>query len=164
MAHLQESMLEYKNQLDQGVIQTAYRGLMDYMQRLRAHFASNYPEHFVSGSLYFGYMDMTYFSFISPALKKRGLKPAIVFVHEALCFEIWLAAANKKIQSTYWQLFKDNEWQRYDLVPNPKSHDAILTHVVTAHPDFDDLDALTSQIEQVSINFIQDIEQFLVGY
>ena len=110
MASFHESMMEYKKQLDKSVIQLAYRGLIDYMQRLRAHFAGAYPDYFVSGSLYFGYMDMTYFSFIPPALKQLNLKPAIVFVHQALRFEIWLAAANKRIQTNYWNQFKERAW------------------------------------------------------
>ena len=56
MASFHQSMSEYKKQLGKGVIQEAYKGLMEYMMGLRTHFAKKYPDHFVSGSIYYGYM------------------------------------------------------------------------------------------------------------
>ncbi len=56
-----------------GVIPRAYRGLMQYILDLRTYFESRYPGHFVSGSIYHGYMDMTYFSFFPPSLQERKL-------------------------------------------------------------------------------------------
>jgi hypothetical protein len=94
MKAFQENMKEYKKQLKKGAIQAAYKGLLDYIMRLRTYFEKKYPDHFVSGSIYYGYMDMTYFSFISKSLKQRKLKPAIVFVHNTFRFEVWLTASN----------------------------------------------------------------------
>ena len=164
MGSLQEAMNEYRKQLEKGQIQAAYKGLMDFMQDLRTHFSRKYPEAFVSGSLYFGYMDMTYFSFIPKSLQQRKLKPAIVFVHEAFRFEIWLAAANKQVQAKYWQLFKDSGWEKYRRVPTTQGADAILEHVLVDQPDFGDLEALTRQIERGTLQFIQDVEDFLSGH
>ena len=161
MESLREYMEEYRRQLAKGVIQKAYRGLMEYVMALRTHFQDKYPDHFVSGSIYYGYMDMTYFSFIPKSLQERKLKPAIVFVHEAFRFEVWLAAYNKQVQSKYWKLFKDSGWNKYNLVPSTKGVDAILEHVLVDKPDFGDPDALTAQIERATLEFIQDVEGFL---
>ena len=147
-----------------GSIQKAYKGLMDYMMDLRAYFNNKYPEHFVPGNIYFGYMDMTYFSFTSKALKDRNLKVAIVFVHETFRFEAWLAAVNKKVQEKYWKTIKESGWNKYPLVPDVKGNDAILEHVLVREPDFDDLDGLTSQIEQQALKFIEDVESFLKSH
>lgn len=49
---------------------------------LKTYF-KKYPDYFVSG-LNYGYMDMTYFSFLPGSLKNRKLKVAIVFIHETL--------------------------------------------------------------------------------
>ena len=38
MESLQEEMLEYRRQLDKGVLQKAYRGLMEYIMGLRTYF------------------------------------------------------------------------------------------------------------------------------
>ena len=97
MESLQESMVEYRRQVEKGAIQTAYRGLMEYIQSLKTHFGSRYPDYAVSGTPYFGYMDMTYFSIVPETYRQRGLKIAVVFLHEAFRFEVWMAAANKLI-------------------------------------------------------------------
>ena len=90
-----ESMVEYRKQLEKGAIKEAYRGLMDYIMGLKSYFSNKYPEYSVSGSIYCGYMDMTYFSLVPELLKRRKLKVAIVFVHETFRFEVWLSGQNK---------------------------------------------------------------------
>jgi len=161
MESFHEYMNEYRKQLEKGAIQEAYKGLMEYIMDLRTHFKNKYPDHFVSGSIYYGYMDMTYFSFIPNSLKDRKLKPAIVFIHEAFRFEVWLAAFNKKIQSKYWDLIKESGWDKYYLVPTIKGYDSIIECVLVEDPDFSDLDTLTKQIENGTLKFIKDVESFL---
>ncbi len=99
-----EYIHEYRKQLEKGAIQKAYKGLMEYIMDLRTHFKNTYPDYVVSGSIYYGYMDMTYFSFFPPSFKQRQLKIAIVFLHETFRFEVWLAGYNKQVQSKYWKL------------------------------------------------------------
>lgn len=55
---------------------------------MKAYLQAEYPAYNVSGNLYFGYMDMTYFSFFPHSLKQRNLKTGIVFIHESCQFEI----------------------------------------------------------------------------
>jgi hypothetical protein len=50
---------------------------------------------------------------------------------------------------------------QFRLVPTIKGADSILEYVLIDRPDFSDLDALTNQIEQVTLQFIQDVESFL---
>lgn len=157
---LNDAMKEYRKQLDKGIINYAYQGLMDYMLTLKTYFMKNYPDYSVSSNLYLGYMDMTYFSIVPSALKIRKLKIAVVFIHEKLCFEVWLAAVNKKVQRAYWQLMKDSDWTKYRLVPNPQGVDAIMEHTIIEAPDFSDLDRLTKQIEEETLAFIKVIEDF----
>lgn len=156
-----EAMLEYRKQLAKGQIQKAYKGLMDYMLGLKTHFKDKHPGYFVSGSLYSGYMDMTYFAIIPESLKQRKLKIALVFNHQAFHFEAWLAGYNKQVQTQYWQFFKASGWNQYALVPDTKGEDAILQHVLADTPDFSDLASLTGQLERETLTFIADIENFL---
>jgi hypothetical protein len=160
MESFQENMSEYKKQLAKGAIQKAYKGLMEYMMDLRTHFQNKYPDHFVSGSIYYGYMDMTYFSFIPDSFKQRKLKTAIVFIHETFRFEVWLAGYNKQVQTKYWKLFKDSGWNKYHIVSTTKGVDSILENVLVENPDLNDLDALTKQIESATLKFIRDVEHF----
>ncbi len=161
MASFRDDLLEYKNQMALGSVPRAYKGLMEYLMSLRTHFAAKHPDDFVSGSLYYGYMDMTYFSFVPKSLKQRDLKIAIVFLHEAFRFEAWLAASNKQVQEKYWKLMGEVDWPGCRLVPGIKGQDAILEQPLVADPDFSDPAMLTSQIEQAALAFTGGILKFL---
>ena len=113
MESFHTNMQEYKKQVQKGAIKVAYRGLMDYIHALKLHFKKRHPEYFVSSSIYYGFMDMTYFSFTPKTLRQRKLKIAIVFLHEAFRFEVWLGGANKKVQNKYWKLIKEKNWNKY---------------------------------------------------
>lgn len=158
MASFNDSLAEYKKQLDKGEIQVAYRGLMDYMMHLKTHFRNRYPGFSVPGNLYQGYMDMTYFALYPEDLKKKKLKIAIVLIHDKMKFEIWLSGINKQIQTKYWNLLKLKDLGAYRLPGNLKGSDSILEYVLAENPDFSDPDALTRQIESETIKFIKDVE------
>jgi hypothetical protein len=162
MENIQEYLNEYRKQLKKGEIQQAYRGLMEYMLSLRSYFQKQYPEFEVPGNLYFGYMDMTYFAIIPPELKQRKLKVAIVFLHEAFRFEVWLSGANRQIQVEFSNLLRGKGWNKYKLTADPKASDSILEHVLVTDPDFEDITGLTEKIESGAIQFIRDIQKVLV--
>jgi hypothetical protein len=161
MESFHECMTEYRIQIEGGKIQVAYKGLMEYIMDLRTYFKNKYPDYVVSGSIYYGYMDMTYFSFFPKSSKHLNLKIAIVFIHKTFKFEVWLAGYNKQIQTKYWKLFKDSDWNKYHLVSTTKGVDSIIEHILVDNPDFGNLDSLTKQIETSTLEFIQDVEDFL---
>jgi len=161
MKSLQENMIEYKKQLEKGIIQKAYQGLMEYMMSLKNHFTNRYPDFSVPGSIYYGYMDMTYFSILPKSLKDRDLKIAIVFLYDAFRFEIWLSGKNKQVLAKYWKIIKEHNWDKYKIVAPEKGVDSILEHILIDNPDFSDLEVLTRQIDHGTLKFIQDIESFL---
>ncbi len=160
MASFHEYINEYRKQLEKGVIQKAYRGLMEYIMDLRTHLKNKYPEYFVSG-IYSGYMDMTFFQFTPITLHDRKLKVSIVFIYDAFRFEIWLAGYNKSVQDKYWELFRESGWGKYRVVPTTNGADSIIEHVLVEDPDFSDLDALTKRIEKEALRFILNVEGFL---
>ncbi len=96
---------------------------------------------------------------VSP--NSRKLKIAIVFIHETIKFEVWLAAQNKQIQTEYRKLFQEGDWNKYRISVATKGVDSIMEYTLVDNPDFSDLDALTKQIEKVTLTFIKDIEDFL---
>jgi hypothetical protein len=156
-----EYINEYRKQLEKGYVQLAYRGLMEYIMDLRVHFKKKYPDYFVSGSIYYGYMDMTYFSFFPESLKRRKLKAGIVFIHETCRFEVWLFGYNKQVQAKFWKLFSESNWDKYHIVSTIKGVDSIVEYILVDNPDFSDIDKLTKQIERGTLKFIRDIEDFL---
>jgi hypothetical protein len=155
-------MNEFREQLEKGAIQEAYRGLMEYILELKTYFKNKYPDYFVSGSIYFGYMDMTYFSIIPKIFKDKKLKIAIVFNYEAFGFEVWLSAVNKNVLTKYWKLIKEKNWDKYRIVKPGKGIDSILEYNLVNSPDFSNLDALTKKIEKDTLKFIKDVEEFLL--
>lgn len=161
MTSFHEHMTEYKKQMQQGTISAAYKELMDYLLHLKTYFKTNYPDYIVSGSLYPGYMDMTYFSFSPASLQKKNLKIAIVFIHATCRFEVWLAGYNKQVQRTYWNLVKEHAWKTYHVPSTTTGVDSILESVLVDNPDFGDTDTLTTQIEKGTLQFIRDVERFL---
>jgi hypothetical protein len=161
MKSFHEYITEYRKQLKKGDIKEAYKGLMEYIMDLRVHFKNKYPDYFVSGSIYYGYMDMTYFSFFPESLKQQKLKIAIVFIHDTFRFEVWLAGYNKQVQTKYWKLFKESNWNKYHIPSTIIGADSIIEYTLVDNPDFSDLNTLTKQIEKDTLKFIRDIEDFL---
>jgi hypothetical protein len=157
---LRKPFEEYKKQMRKGVIQSAYQGIMKFFMSLRNELRKRHSKFEVSG-IQWGYMDQTYFLFYPQSLKKRGLKVAIVFVHDAFRFDAWLASRNAAYRKKYWQLFKDRGYDQYRLVPSTNAVDPILEHTLVAEPDFSDQDALTAQIENRVMKFIEEVDEFL---
>jgi len=161
MNSFEECISEYKKQLKKGAIQLAYRGLLDYIRDLKIHFMEKYPEYEAPGSLYCGYMDMTYFPVLTKSIKARKLKIAIVFLHEAFRFEVWLSGVNRQVQKKYWELFNQIGWDKYRIVAPAKGVDSIVEHILVENPDFNDLAILTERIETEALKFITDVESIL---
>lgn len=163
MASIQEDMNALRGQVEAGAIQRAYRALLGFMMGLRTHFRKGYPGLAVSG-LYQGYLDMSYFAVAPASLKSRKLKIAIVFSFDAFRFEAWLAAANRRVQRQYWELFREKGWDAYRLVTPAVGVDAILECVLAEDPDLGDPDGLTARIEARVTAFIEEVEGFLAEH
>jgi hypothetical protein len=161
MKSMNDYFNEYKKQIEIGEIKIAYKGLMDYIMDLKLYLKNKYPDYFVSGSIYQGFMDMTYFAFYPESLKDKKLKIAIVFIHDTFRFEVWLAGFNKQIQTKYWKLFKESNWNKYRILSSTIGADSIIEHTLVDTPDFDDLDTITHKIESGTMKFIEDIMDFL---
>lgn len=159
-----DSINDYRKQIEIGTIKEAYKGLMEYIMELRLDFKNKYPDYSVSGSIYQGYMDMTYFALFPEPLKSKKLKIAIVFIHDTFRFEVWLAGYNKQVQTKYWRLIKERNWDKYSIPATLKGSDSILEFVLIDNPDFSDTDALTVQIERGTLKFINDVMTFLTKY
>lgn len=161
MKSLHEDMAEFRKQLQQGSVQKAYQGLLEFMTSLKHHFAATHPDYAAPGGLYQGYMDMTYFALLPGSLQERELKIAVVFLYDSFRFEIWLSGKNKRILNRYWKLIRDSGWHTYKVVEPGTGVDAVVEHVLAENPDFSDLNRLTKQIEQEAVNFISEIESLL---
>ncbi len=157
---LGEHVEEYRRQLEKGSIQKAYRGIMSFMTSLKSQMEAEHPECGASG-LYFGYMDMTYFAFTPSVLKDRKLKIAVVYLHEADRFEVWLCGINRKVQANHIELLKGKDLNGYKLSTVASGVDSIIGETIWENPDFDDLDVLKKDIKEKTISFISDMAKLV---
>ena len=160
MESLNDHIREYQLQLDKGQIQKAYKGIMTFMSGLRIYLEKPHPDYTVS-TLYFGYMDMTYFAFTPADLKNRKLKIAIVYLHEQGGFEVWLSGRDREIQAEYIELFASKEIGSYRLSPNLPGVDSILEWTLVGQPDFNDPEGLMERIETKTLEFVSEIRSLL---
>lgn len=156
MVSFNKYVKEYQKQLMIGDIKKAYKGLIDYIMTLKNYFKKEHSDFIVSGHIYQGYMDLSFFTCSPKVLKNEKLKIAIVLNHEEMRFEIWLVGYTKQIQAKYWTFFKDSDWDKYTIAPNPKH--SIIQHTIVKQPDFDDLPGLTNEIEMKTLEFIEEMK------
>jgi len=142
----------YTEALQQEDIQTAYKGILDFMGKLRADYKNKYPEYEI-GSVYQGYMDMSYFSVSTKPLKEKGLKLAIVYLHEKGVFEVWLSARNRAISKDYDFITNRVILEGLPVFHDESNRDAIIGCTLTSNPDFEDSASLINMIEQGTEKF-----------
>ena len=106
-------------------------------------------------------MDLTYFTCTPPELIKRKLKIALAFMHESSQWEIWLVGVNQKEQRAYSELFREQGWHVSPLSPVEKTVGSITEKVLVEHPDYDNLELLTQEIETSALQFIGKVQSFL---
>jgi hypothetical protein len=160
MKALNDVIAEYRRQLEKGTVKTAYQGLMKYFDSLRLELKNRQPDYFIS-DVHYGQMDYTYLYYFPKSLQHKKLKVVILFSHDTFRFEVLLAGYNREAQAKYWKLFKEKGFNRYHLSDDASEVDRFLSEVLVNQPNFGDLDALTSQIESGTLQFIDEVETFL---
>lgn len=160
MKTLNQLINDYTNCLQQGEVQIAYKGILEFIGKLRADFIKKYPHYDVSG-VYQGYMDMSYFSLNTKDLKDKGLKIAVVYLHENGNFEVWLSARNRAILKNYESVVNNIIADNKTMFHDKNNPDAIIEFTLTADPNFDEQTSLIDTIEQGTEKFIDTITSYL---
>ncbi|PKM90541.1 MAG: hypothetical protein CVU85_00555 [Firmicutes bacterium HGW-Firmicutes-10] len=156
MKHLNHHIKKYNESLIEGHIQKAYRGIIDTISQLKTTWDSRYPTT-PSGSLYAGFMDMTFISVKPSVLSDMDLRVSIVYMHESHTFEVWLVARNRKIQSTVHNQLRSKELGKYSLTELGPGVDSIIALTLNSEPDFNDIEVLINEIIEKTWNFILDM-------
>jgi hypothetical protein len=160
MKTLNQLIGNYTALVRQGQIQLAYKGILEFIGKLRADFMRKYPHDDVSG-VYQGYMDMSYFSVSAKPFKDKGLKIAIVYLHEKGCFEVWLSARNRALARQYESAFQRNVSGEIALFHDENNPDAIIECTLASAPNFEDQALLTDLIGQGVERFITAVNSLL---
>jgi hypothetical protein len=161
MKTLNQLISDYTSHLQQGEIQLAYKGILEFMGKLRADFIKKYPQYDIS-NIYQGYMDMSYFSIFTNPLKEKGLKVALVYLHDKGHFEVWLSARNRDITKQYETVLKGKPLQGIPAFHDPTNLDAIVESVLVTAPDFEDQATLTLKLQQGVDNFIEAVNDSIM--
>ncbi len=157
----------YQEQLLQGDVQVAYENLLRYMNRLKGDLSRAFSGKYVFGNISPGYMDFTYFPFYNEFLRSKKLRFGIVLNHKKMYFELWLMGQNEQIQLEYWDLLKSTKWNENKNRPQY----SVLEAVLVTSPNFDDLTALSMEIEwgaekvvKEVLNYLLEIDKNKVGH
>ena len=156
MKTLNQLINDYTCLLKQGEVQAAYRGILEFVGKLRADYTKNYPNYDVS-SVYQGYMDMSYFSLSTKSLKDKSLKIAIVYLHEKGDFEVWLSARNRDIAKSYASILEDVLSSDANVFHDVNNPDAIVEYSLVKTPDFENPSMLIDTIDQGVDKFVTTI-------
>lgn len=157
MKALNQLIKDYTSLLQQGEIQVAYKRILEFMGRLRADMMKRYPDY-DAGSVYQGYMDMSYFSLSTKRLKDKGLKIAIVYLHEKGDFEVWLSARNREIAKKYESVLNNNIASLIPVFHDANNQDAMIEATLTTTPDFEDQASLMNVLETGVEKFVVTID------
>ena len=144
MKNLNYYVTLYKEQLQQGNIIKAHRELVRFVMQLRTSLMTQHSRQYSFSGILHGYIDYTYFYYSNTYLKSQQLKLGLVLNHLEMRFEVWLLGRTKAVQYDYWERLKDSRWNQ-GIEDMPKYY--ILSAVMEAQPDFDDLPNLRKQLE-----------------
>lgn len=158
MRNLNDYITNYKIQMEKGDVQIAYEKLVKYVMSLKQYYKKEFSNIYSFGNISQGYMDFTYFPFFDTFLRSKKLRFGIVLNHKKIRFELWLMGQNSKIQLEYWDLLKTTKWNK-DQKIMPKY--TVLEAVLVENPNFNDLDALTSEIGNKSISVSDEVLEYL---
>lgn len=139
-----------------------YHQLINYMKELKMFFHKKHSTIFKFGKIYKGNPNFSYFSLTTDELKNEKLKFVIFLNHIELCFSICLSGQNKSIRKKYWNILKtNNSLVEYQLAESIDNSLSIIEKTTVKKADFSDKKSLTEQINNESLQFINDIKILL---
>ncbi|GGG09744.1 hypothetical protein GCM10011344_07950 [Dokdonia pacifica] len=158
MENLNKYVSIYKDQLKKGDILIAYNELVKFVMKLRSECIKKFSDQYSFAGILHGYMDYTYFYYSNEFLKSKKLKFGLVLNHLEMRFEIWLLGNTKSVQKKYWELMKSTKWNK-DITEMPQY--SILETIILENPDFNNLNALSKQIETKMFQVTEEIVDYL---
>jgi len=161
MNPVEAALDEFKNTLSKGNIQKAYKHIFSIFNELAILVKKNSEKGINVGSIYHGYLDMSYLPITTNVLKENGLKTAVVFDYDKFCFEVWLCGMNKKIQKNIWEKIKEKKWNKYELPESIENEDSIVRKRMTEIKNYAN-EKETAKIIWTNLKkFVDDSESFL---
>lgn len=147
---------DYCRAVANGRLPMAYRGILTSLTLFQSAWKSAHPADAV-GTLYQGYMDMSFVAFAPAPLAEKRLKISLVFLHDAGNFSLWLAAGNREIQKRVSEALGRVPLRAYSLSTLEPGVDAIIAYDLPRPYAFDDSKALNVTLIAAVEAFTQDM-------
>ncbi|HIT36656.1 MAG TPA: hypothetical protein IAC30_08250 [Candidatus Faecousia intestinavium] len=148
----------YKNLVQTTSLADSYREFVRLFRFLRAQLEKEMPDYQFQGNIVENAMDYSYFQFSDQALKSRGLKIVVVFIHKQFRFEIWLSGVNRSNQKRFHDLLA-GQYGPFLPAENPERMDFILRAPLPENWDMTDGDAMVSALKEKSLALIDWAER-----
>lgn len=155
-------LLETYRQLVQTTsLAESYGEFVRLFRFLRVQMEKEMPQFQFQGNIAENAMDYSYFQFTSQALKSRGLKIAVVFLHRQFRLEVWLSGVNRSSQKRWFPVLatKDCPFLRTE---NPERSDYILRTPLPEDWNLADGDGTVSALKQKALELIAWSEREMV--
>lgn len=142
-------------------IQQAYQEFVDLFRFVRIELEKQLPQYNFSSHIVENRLDFAYFQLTDEALKNKGLKIQVVFVHKTYCFEVWVSRYNRQIQQKYYRILKD-QTIKYYLNSLPASIDYIFKSTLDGIEDIAVSQEVVVQVKHVVLEIVAFCQQQLL--
>ena len=138
----------------------AYRGILSALLAFKSGWEAAHPEDSV-GSLYQGYLDMSFVAIAPAAFGARRLKISLVYLHADGRFTLWLTAGNRSIQAEVSNELAKKPLGAYSLTVLKPGVDAIISKDIPLPYFFDEPERLTAHLMDATEHFLFDMSVLL---
>lgn len=135
----------YRELLQTTNLQKAYQEWFRWFRFLRNELERQMPDCKFQAVVAENGMEYAYFQFTSIPLKEKGLKVAVVFLHERFSLEVWLSGINRKKQ-VIWEGKLRSASTSFSHTVDPLHTDYILRAPVPV--DWADGDAVVAALKE----------------
>lgn len=148
---------EYKTVLATTRVQQGYQQILQVLKYVSSSLQQQMTNHDFSKRIVENQMQFSYFQLTDPALKKRGLKVQIIFIHKSCVFEVWLSGYNRKIQRDYYSKISSLK-HPFSICKDPESSDYIMKKTLQT-------DLLNGSIDEIILEIktsIIELEEYFL--
>lgn len=135
----------YRSLLQTTDLADAYGEFVRLFRFLRLQLEKELPDYVFQGNIAENAMDYSYFQCTTPALKSKGLKLAVVFVHRTFRLEVWLSGCNRAQQRRWHEQLRRTP---FEPAQDPARQDYILRAPLPPDIDLSDGDRLVQTLRQ----------------
>lgn len=153
---LSDCVMQYCRAVALGEFPRAYRGIVSALQQFKSAWEHAHPGE-SAGSLYQGYLDMSFVAVAPANLAAKRLKISLVFLHDSGIFTLWLTAGNRAIQKRVSDSLARVPLKGYTLNTLEPGVDAIISRDLDQPYAFDEPDVLTRRLLSAVESFAEDM-------